>query len=241
MATLIKTSNRRVDEAVSRLAAGFEQARDHQHLFSLETLHSWHELEREVETKLEDIQHALVVDGQQAADVALARVEELTRAIDALLTRNTQTRAHHVMTKQLFCCGPADSLHQAAQIMWEKDCGVVPVLDDSGQLVGMITDRDCCMAAQLQNVPLSHIRVESVMARELFCASVDDPIQQVVGILRERQLHRVPIVDAAGRLVGLVSLGDVARYLNGLPQEHPARCLLLPAAASISALRALGV
>ena len=241
MATLIKTSNRRVDEAVSRLAAGFEQARDHQHLFSLETLRSWHELEREVETKLEDIQHALVVDGQQATDVALVRLEELTRSINALLARNTETRAHHVMTKELFCCGPADSLHRAAQIMWEQDCGVVPVLDDSGKLIGMVTDRDCCMAAHLQDVPLSHICVERVMARELFSASVDDPIQQVVSILRDRQVHRVPIVEAGGRLVGLVSLGDVARYLNALPQEHPARCLLLPAAASISAPRARAV
>jgi Mg/Co/Ni transporter MgtE len=69
------------------------------------------------------------------------------------------TNVRDLMTTAVRSCTTGDNLQRAAQIMWESDCGVVPVVDRDGRLVGMITDRDICMAAYTQGKPLSHIGV----------------------------------------------------------------------------------
>ena len=69
------------------------------------------------------------------------------------------------MTKQVWCCGANDRLNRAAQLMWDHDCGCVPVVDENNLAIGMITDRDVCMAAYTTNLPLSSLRVGDIMAR----------------------------------------------------------------------------
>ena len=114
------------------------------------------------------------------------------------------------MTRDVKICRPQDSVNQAAQLTWEHDCGCVPVVDEKQKLVEMITDRDICIAAYTQGLALSAIPVSSAMAKEVFACKPGDLIGEAEKILQKKQVRRLPVVNADGQLVGIVSLGDIA-------------------------------
>lgn len=116
-----------------------------------------------------------------------------------------------IMIRDIKSCGPDDTLNTAAQIMWDCDCGCVPVVDDAGKAIGMITDRDVCMAAYFHGAPLWSVRVGAVMAPDPVVCHPGDALAAAEHIMRERKVRRLPVVDDDGRLVGLVSLADLAR------------------------------
>jgi signal-transduction protein with cAMP-binding, CBS, and nucleotidyltransferase domain len=84
-------------------------------------------------------------------------------------------------------------------------------VDPDGQLVGMLTDRDICMAAHLRGQLLSDIKVEQAMAQQVYACSPGDPIGVAERIMIQYQVRRVPVADSNGRVVGLLSLIDLAR------------------------------
>ena len=114
------------------------------------------------------------------------------------------------MTREVRACTVHDSLNAAARVMWDHDCGCVPVVDSHGRLGGIVTDRDISMAAYTQGVPLEAIPLERVMAgRVISCARGDD-VETAHRLMRTHEIHRLPVVDSRGRLVGILSLSDVA-------------------------------
>jgi CBS domain-containing protein len=127
-----------------------------------------------------------------------------------------------LMTTTVSTCRPHDSLEVAAGTMWNQDIGCLPVLDDDDRVVGIITDRDACMGAYTQGRPLSGISVDSCMAREIYACSPTDSVQKVEALMKAKQIRRVPVVDAGGGLVGLISMNDVAREsARELTQKSP--------------------
>jgi CBS domain-containing protein len=123
-------------------------------------------------------------------------------------------KVEQLMTRTVVACHPTDTLEAAARIMWEHDCGCVPVVvgeDGGGRVVGMLTDRDVCMAAYTQGRPLRDLMVSNAMARDVRVCGTSEPIGVALKIMRTNQLHRLPVVDARDHLVGLLSLADVAR------------------------------
>ena len=132
-----------------------------------------------------------------------------------------------LMNRSIRTCHAGDSLNAAAQIMWEEDCGCVPVVQENDdqerpRLVGIVTDRDVCMAAYTQGKPLASIPVASVMERDLATCVAADPITVALNILRTRRLHRLPVVEHDAELVGVLSLADIAREVKH-PAGKPAR------------------
>ena len=115
-----------------------------------------------------------------------------------------------VMTRSVCSCTICDSLSANARILWDNDCGCVPVTDETGRVVGMLTDRDICMAAYTQGRCLDDLRVDSAMSRELHAVAADDTLSFVQRKMQEQQLRRLPVVDADFRLVGLLALHDLA-------------------------------
>lgn len=115
------------------------------------------------------------------------------------------------MTHGVRTVRPDDTLDTAARTMWEADCGAVPVLDQGSRVVGVLTDRDICMAAYTQGRPLQSIRVQSAMSKELVCCKSSDSLEQAEELMRRQKVRRLPVVDAQKRLIGLLSLHDVAR------------------------------
>lgn len=116
-----------------------------------------------------------------------------------------------VMTHDVHTCRADDSLAEAARIMWDCDCGCVPVVDAEGRAVAMITDRDVCMAAYTRGLPLSAMRVGSAASRGVITAHAQQDAETVAVLMRKHRVRRLPVVDAMGRPVGLVSLSDLAR------------------------------
>ena len=116
-----------------------------------------------------------------------------------------------IMTREIASCRPEDSMHAAARLMWDHDCGAVPVVDETtGQLEGIVTDRDMCMAALLANRPAHMIPVKDVMASEVCTCRESDDLKTVHATMRDNLVRRLPVVDDERHLVGLVSLNDLA-------------------------------
>ena len=124
-------------------------------------------------------------------------------------------RVKEIMTTHVQACRPEDSLEKAAQLMWDHDCGCVPVCSDAGNgvgwTVGVITDRDICMHALFQGRPMRDLRVGDVMAKEVRVCRPDDSIAQAEKIMQEARVRRLPVVEATGALIGMISLADLAR------------------------------
>ena len=121
-------------------------------------------------------------------------------------------RVDSIMSKDVVSCQLSDSLSAAAQIMWEKDCGCVPVVDSDGRVVSMVTDRDVCMAAYTQGKQLYDIRVADTCSRELYTCQSDEPVADAVNTMAIAQVRRLPVVDADNRLVGVLALSDLIRH-----------------------------
>ena len=122
-------------------------------------------------------------------------------------------RIEQLMTKSPKSCQPGHTLSEAAQMMWDHDCGCLPVTagDGSQRVVGMITDRDICMAAQFHGRPLGEIRVGDAMAKDVWACNPGDAPCEAEAIMREARVRRLPVVDEADQLLGLLSLADLAR------------------------------
>lgn len=118
-------------------------------------------------------------------------------------------RVENLMSRAAVCCTPDDRLSRAAQLMWEHDCGALPVVDGTGRLVSMITDRDLCMAAYTKGESLTGLRVADAMAPEAAACRSDQTITDAATVMRERRVRRLPVVDANEQVVGVLSFHDI--------------------------------
>jgi CBS domain-containing protein len=116
-----------------------------------------------------------------------------------------------VMTEHPVRCDPSDSLNRAAQIMWERECESVPVVDGIDELIGMVSDRDVAMAAYTQGKRLAEIEVTSAMVRRVFCCEGGSSVEIALATMREHGLKTLPIIDTVGKLIGMVSLETLRR------------------------------
>jgi CBS domain-containing protein len=122
-------------------------------------------------------------------------------------------KVQDLMTKSVDCCLPDESANEAARIMWERDCGFVPIVENrqTQRVVGVVTDRDICMAAYTKGRPLDQIRLEELMSSRVRTCRAAEDVAQAEQAMREAQVHRLPVVDDAAQLLGVISLSDVAR------------------------------
>jgi CBS domain-containing protein len=113
-----------------------------------------------------------------------------------------------VMTRDVRVASPDDTIQQAARIMAEIDAGIVPV-GDNDRLVGMLSDRDIAVRAVAQGKDPS-TPIGEVMTRDIKYCFEDEDAEEVCQNLGDQQIRRIPVVDRAKRLVGILSLGDIA-------------------------------
>ncbi len=120
-------------------------------------------------------------------------------------------KVENLMTTDVGACRPFDTTDRSARIMWERDCGAVPVVDQEGRAIAMLTDRDICMAALTQGRPLEEMHVSSAMSRKLWSCRPQDDVKEAEKTMRAHQVRRLPVLDADGKVVGLLSISDLAR------------------------------
>jgi CBS domain-containing protein len=133
-----------------------------------------------------------------------------------------------VMTTEVQRCLASDRLDCVARMMWEHDCGALPVVDGRGRTISMITDRDVCMAAYTTGRPLHAIPVTAAASHGIHSVSPDDSIADAECVMKMHRVRRLPVIDVGGNLVGMISLADVLRHAGasaeggegGLDPDH---------------------
>jgi CBS domain-containing protein len=118
--------------------------------------------------------------------------------------------AREIMTSAPQTCSAETLLNEVANLMVEADCGEIPVVDESNRLIGVITDRDivCRVVAKGKNP--SAVTAAECMTESVVCVKEDATLQDVLGVMEENQIRRVPVVDASGACCGIISQADIA-------------------------------
>ena len=118
-------------------------------------------------------------------------------------------KVQDVMTKDVKTCGPETNLSDAAMEMWMRDCGILPVVDDGGKVVGMITDRDIAIGTGCRRRDPATIFVREVMTGQVHSCSPEADIHEALQTMREKRVRRLPVIDGDGKLCGILSMNDV--------------------------------
>jgi len=120
-------------------------------------------------------------------------------------------KVKELMTADVRTCTPETDLATVATMMWDGDCGIIPVVDDQRHVVGVITDRDICIATATRSLDPAHIRVNDAMIRNVTTCPEDADAHAALQSLKEHRIRRLPVVNRQGRLVGVLSMNDLAR------------------------------
>ena len=120
-------------------------------------------------------------------------------------------KVRDIMTAAVYTCQPDTDLGRVAGIMWDHDCGLVPVVDASGAVAGLITDRDICMAAATRGLAPDRISASQAMSQSVRGCLPDDSVPEALGMMKHFKVRRLPVIDAHGFLQGVVSMSDIAR------------------------------
>jgi CBS domain-containing protein len=118
-------------------------------------------------------------------------------------------KAKDLMTQQPCCCSPDDTIADVARMMRDHDCGSIPVIE-AGSVIGIVTDRDLAMRALAEGRG-GTVVVREVMTASPQCCDEEDDIASVERVMSDRQVRRVPILNADGGCVGIISQADLAR------------------------------
>jgi CBS domain-containing protein len=109
-------------------------------------------------------------------------------------------------------CLPDTNLGSATELMWNANCGCLPVLSADGKVGGVITDRDICVALGTRNRIAGEVTVAEVMSDKLYYCGPDDDIHQALQTLREAKVRRLPVIGHDGSLVGVLSMDDIVSH-----------------------------
>ena len=120
-------------------------------------------------------------------------------------------RVAEVMTREVRVANPDDSVQQIAQIMREADTGALPVGEGDRLVVGMVTDRDVAVGLVAEGRDPARTKVREVMSKEVRYVFEDEDLEHVAENMAEQQVRRLPVMNRQKRLVGIVSLGDIAK------------------------------
>jgi CBS domain-containing protein len=224
--------------ALEEVATAGEAARVQLHLLSMEA----RDRTSELGASIEGLEHKLDRGIEHAMATAASKTRQLTHAVQEFLGRQPSrdssrpNSVRSVMTAGVRTCREDDALNLAAQIMWDNDCGATPVVDREGRLRGIITDRDICMAAYTGGAPLWALRVHDCMSLPVHTCSPEDSLERAVAIMAGAQVRRLPVVDAEGRPLGIVSLADIANNVAVIGEQN-AQALVLELLRAISKQR----
>jgi CBS domain-containing protein len=125
-----------------------------------------------------------------------------------------------VMTPNAKAIWLTESLADAARLMWANDCGVLPIIKDGRKVIGLITDRDICMAVAMRDRNPSSISVEEVMTGQVYAVNAEDNVEQALEQMQQLQIRRLPVITPEGELEGILSMNDIV--LHAKPTDDPA-------------------
>jgi CBS domain-containing protein len=131
-------------------------------------------------------------------------------------------KVQDLMSSPVYACSSKDTADRAANLMWEHDVGSIAVIDPEAGLVGIVTDRDLVMATHLRNQHLAEIPVLTVMGPKVYTCRPDDSVGKAEQTMAAHQVHRLPVVDDEGLVVGMLSTNDLVRAASGGWRQYKA-------------------
>ena len=138
-----------------------------------------------------------------------------------------------IMTTQVASCGPDTNLGSVVEAMWTHDCGIVPIVNERGEALGVVTDRDICIALGTRDVPASWLVARNVMTAPVVGCAPEDDCVDVLLTMSRKHVRRVPVLGPDGVLLGIVSIDDIVRQAAALPATDPLRVLTLQVLAGV--------
>lgn len=123
-----------------------------------------------------------------------------------------------VMRKAVATCSPETDLATVVEIMRDRDCGFVPVVDSHGIVVGVVTDRDVCLAGGSKHRPLARVSVRETMSHPVFSCFADENLKTVLVTMAKHRVRRLPVLNKTGHLQGILSIDDIVQ----VPQRRGA-------------------
>jgi CBS domain-containing protein len=118
--------------------------------------------------------------------------------------------ASAIMTAKIKAVTGNSTLQEIAAIMKAENCGVVPVIDDNHKLVGIVTDRDIVVRACADAKSVTETRARDIMTDDVEAVTPDEDIADVIDLMGRSQVRRIPVVDKDDRLLGIISMADIA-------------------------------
>lgn len=119
--------------------------------------------------------------------------------------------AKDVMTQNPSTCREEHTVYDAVRLMNREDCGVVPVVDDSDHCVGIVTDRDICLKTVLDHLDPEDTPLNEIMTTDIIFCKGTDNIEDVIAMMEQGQIRRIPVVDEENCVIGIISEGDIAK------------------------------
>jgi CBS domain-containing protein len=111
-------------------------------------------------------------------------------------------------------CKPEANLGEAVEILWNRNCGILPVVDAENKVIAVVTDRDICFALGTRNHLPGDIRVEEVMSKSVQVCEPADRIETALARMRQAKVRRLPVVDAERKLLGILSMDDIVLHVR---------------------------
>jgi CBS domain-containing protein len=138
-----------------------------------------------------------------------------------------------IMSRPARTCGPDTNLASVVETMWTHECGIVPVVNERGQAVGIVTDRDICIALGTRHATAAMLTAHDVMTPSVAgCAPEDDCFIALL-TMQERGVHRLPVLGIGDVVLGIVSLDDIVKHAARAPVSDPLRIGVLEVIAAV--------
>jgi CBS-domain-containing membrane protein len=130
-------------------------------------------------------------------------------------------KVEDIMTRDVKFCAPDTNLAAAIEILWRNNCGTLPVSGSDGKLLGVITDRDICIALGTRNWRASDLAVRDVAINPVFTCEPDDDVHEALKAMRKHQVRRIPVVHQDGKLAGIVCLDELVLHAEKPDSKKP--------------------
>jgi len=125
-------------------------------------------------------------------------------------TENHAMKIEQLMTPSPATCGLTENLAQAVERMWDGNCGIIPVVDDAGHVIAIVTDRDISIAAATRGRAPGDIRIDEMERKPVVSCRPEDTVKAALKLMKEHRVRRLPVTSDEGILHGIVSLDDIA-------------------------------
>jgi CBS domain-containing protein len=138
-----------------------------------------------------------------------------------------------IMTEPARTCGPGTNLASVVETMWTYDCGIVPVVNERGEAVGVVTDRDICIALGTRHATAAMLTARDVMTQPVASCAPEDDCFVALLTMQEWGVHRLPVLGSGGTVLGIVSLDDIVKHAALVPASDPLRIGVMEVLAAV--------